>query len=106
MIGSIYICSLCAAILIAAYAEIMARLRKFPITAYLVVSYFPLVPGSYIYYAMDYSIRGEWRLALNSGTQAIGLAACLAMGTLLVSNTVRTFTNWRRARKPKKLPER
>ena len=106
MVGSIYICSLCAAIMIAAYAEIMARLRKFPITAYLVVSYFPLVPGSYIYYAMDYSIRGEWRLALNSGTQAIGLAACLAMGTLLVSNTVRTFTNWRRARKPKKLPER
>ena len=89
---SIYICSLFAAVMIAIYAEVMARLRKYPITAYLVVSYFPLVPGTYIYYAMYNSIHGDWRSALNSGTQAIGLAACLAMGTLLVSTAVRIFS--------------
>ena len=96
---NIYICSLCAAIVIAIYAETMARIRKYPIISYLVVSYFPLVPGTYIYYAMDYSIRGEWQLALNSGTQAIGLAACLATGTLLVNTVVRAFFNWRRNRR-------
>ena len=97
--GSIYICSLCAAVTIAVYAEIMARLRKFPTTAYLVVSYFPLVPGTYIYYAMDYSIHGDWQLALNSGAQAIGLAACLATGTLLVSTIVRTISARRREKR-------
>ena len=99
---SIYICSLFAAIAIAAYAEAMARLRKYPITAYLVVSYFPLVPGTRIYYAMYYSIHGDWQAALNSGTQAIGLAACLAMGTLLVSTTVRTVSAWRREKRLQK----
>ena len=49
--GSIYLRYLVAGIAIAAYAEAMARVRKYPITAYLVVSFFPLVPGSYIYYA-------------------------------------------------------
>ena len=96
---SIYICSLCAAAVIAAYAEVMARLRKYPVTAYLVVSYFPLVPGASIYYAMDYSIRGDWPQALNSFAQAIGLAACLATGALLVSTVVRAFFSRRRGRR-------
>lgn len=96
---SVYICYVAAAIFISAYAEVMARVRKYPITAYLVVSYFPLVPGSYIYYTMYYSIQGEWQLALDKGVQAIGLAACLAIGVLLVSTTVRTFSTWRRERR-------
>lgn len=50
------------------------RVRKYPITAYLVVSFFPLVPGSYIYYAMYYAIQGQRQLFLESGIQALGLA--------------------------------
>ena len=96
--GSIYLRYLAAGIAIAAYAEGMARLRKYPITAYLVVSFFPLVPGSYIYYAMYYAIQGQRQLFLESGIQALGLASCLAIGTLLVSTTVRTYVMWRRER--------
>lgn len=96
---SIYICYVVAAIFISAYAESMARVRKYPITAYLVVSYFPLVPGSYIYYTMYYGIHGQWQQALDKGVQAVGLAACLAIGVLLVSTIVRTCTTWRRERR-------
>mgnify|MGYP000247453766 FL=1 len=80
----------------------MARVRKYPITAYLVVSFFPLVPGSYIYYAMYYAIQGQRQLFLESGIQALGLASCLAIGTLLVSTTVRTCVTWRRERRMKR----
>lgn len=100
--SSLYFRYLAAAIGIAVYAEVMARVRKYPITAYLVVSFFPLVPGSYIYYAMYYAIQGERQLFLEAGIQAIGLAAMLAMGTLLVSTTVRTFTTWNRERRAKR----
>ena len=96
---SIYISYVAAAMFISAYAETMARVRKYPITAYLVVSYFPLVPGSYIYYAMYYSIQGELALAADKGVQAIGLAACLAIGVLLVSTAVRTVSAWRKERR-------
>jgi uncharacterized membrane protein YjjP (DUF1212 family) len=88
-----------AAVCIAIYAEVMARLRKYPITAYLVVSYFPLVPGSYIYYAMYYAIQGQRQLAVEAGIQALGLAACIAMGTLLVSTCVRTRATWSQQRR-------
>ena len=100
--GSIYLRYLVAGIAIAAYAEAMARVRKYPITAYLVVSFFPLVPGSYIYYAMYYAIQGQRQLFLESGIQALGLASCLAIGTLLVSTTVRTCVTWRRERRMKR----
>ena len=95
---SIYLRYLAAGIAIAVYAEVMARVRKYPITAYLVVSFFPLVPGSYIYYAMYYAIQGQRQRFLESGIQALGLASCLAIGTLLVSTTVRTYVMWRRER--------
>lgn len=93
-----YLCALAAAVVITIYAEIMARIRKYPITAYLVVSYFPLVPGAYIYYAMFYALQGQRELFLASGVQALGVAGCIAMGTLLVSTSVRTWTTWRRER--------
>ena len=92
----IYLQYLLSAIAIAIYAEVMARVRKFPITAYLVVSFFPLVPGSYIYYTMYYAIQGQRQLFMETGLQTIGLAACLAIGVLLVSTTVATWTNWKR----------
>ncbi len=92
---SAYLRVLAAAVVITVYAEAMARVRKYPITAYLVVSYFPLVPGTNIYYAMYYVMQGQRQLALESGIQAFGLAACIAMGSLLVSTSVRTFATWR-----------
>lgn len=97
--GSIYLRYLVAGVAIAAYAEVMARVRKYPITAYLVVSFFPLVPGASIYYAMYYAIQGQRQMFLESGIQALGLASCLAIGTLLVSTTVRTYAMWRRERR-------
>lgn len=99
---SVYLCYLVAAIFVAVFAEIMARVRKYPITAYLVVSYFPLVPGGFIYRTMYYGIQGERQLFLETGLQTIGIAACLAMGALVVSTTVRTFSTWRRERRMKR----
>lgn len=98
---SLYLSYLAAAVAIAIYAEVMARIRKFPITGYLVVSFFPLVPGVYIYNTMRFGIQGKSELFLESGIRTIGLAACLAMGTLLVSTTVRTFSASRKERRAK-----
>ncbi len=96
---SMYLCYLAAAIFVAVFAEVMARVRKYPITAYLVVSYFPLVPGGFIYRAMYYGIQGERQLFLETGIQTIGIAASIAVGTLLVSTIVRTYATWKRGRR-------
>ena len=72
------------AVAIAAYAEAMARVRKYPITAYLVVSFFPLVPGSYIYYAMYYAVQQDMDLSADFARQTALYALGIALGASLV----------------------
>jgi len=94
--GSVYICSLFASVVIACYAEAMARIRKCPTTPYLVVSYFPLVPGFTIYQAMDYGIRGEIDLFISTFIRTFGIGGCIALGTLLVSTALGIYRSRRR----------
>ena len=95
LVESIYLRYLMASIVVSIYSEILARWRKYPTTGYRVVSFFPLVPGARIYYAMYYAIQGEGALFLEAAVQALGMAACLALGTLLVTTVVHTYGNWK-----------
>ncbi len=87
--GSVYMCNLVASVAVSIYAEIMARVRKCPATSYLVISFFPLVPGLIIYRAMDYSIQGNTQLFLETFIRTFGIAGCIALGSLLVSTALR-----------------
>ena len=73
------LCCLFAAIAISIFAEIMARLRKYPVTTYLLISSLPLVPGAGIYYTMRSAFEGEMMLFLQQGMETIGTAICLAV---------------------------
>ncbi len=97
--SSIYVATLAASVVVSIYSEIMARLRKCPTTSYLVVSYFPLVPGFTIYRAMDYGIRGDIQMFLETFIKTFGIGGCIALGTLVVS----TFLRMTRARKERRL---
>lgn len=88
-----------AAVFLSLYAEVMARYRKAPVTGYLLIGFLPLVPGSGIYYAMEYALNGETELALSTGLHTLGIAASLAAGVLMVSSLVRMYTAWRRNKK-------
>ncbi len=74
------------------YAEITARLRKYPAISYLVVSVFPLLPGAGVYYTMRYAVRGEMDLFAQQGTQTIAIAGVMAAGILLSSTAVKLIT--------------
>lgn len=91
-----------AALVISVYAEIMARVRKCPVTGYLLVAIFPLVPGGGIYYTMEYAMEGEVEAFLDSFLHTLGLAGAIAVGVLLVSSAVRMWTAFRRQNPPKK----
>ncbi|MBP1736157.1 MAG: hypothetical protein H6Q60_38 [Oscillospiraceae bacterium] len=90
--GSVYFASFLAAVSGSVYSETMARLRKCPVTGYLIVSIFPLVPGAGIYYTMDYFMWGQAEQGMQTGLQTLGIAGCLAVGVLLVSSAVRMYT--------------
>lgn len=90
-----------AALAISAYAEIMARIRKCPVTAYLLISFLPLVPGAGIYYTVEYALQGNMQMFLNKGMHTLGLAGALAVGVLLMSSAVRVFMIIRKAGRKK-----
>lgn len=80
--------TLIAAVAVAAYSEIMARVRKCPATSYLLISMFPLVPGLSVYRAMNYGIWGYTDLFWDTLFRTMGIAGCIALGLLLVSAAV------------------
>lgn len=88
-----------AALVIAAWSEIMARLRKCPVTSYLLVALFPLVPGGGIYYTMEHAMSGETSLFLESLLHTLGLAGALAVGVLMVSSLARLITTYQNHRR-------
>ena len=85
---------------ISAYAELMARVRRCPVTSYLLISFLPLVPGSGVYYTMEYSLHGDTEQFLETGLHTLGIAVCLALGVLLVSSAVRIAATLYHRRKP------
>lgn len=89
---------LIAAIVISAYAEIMARVRKYPATSYLVISLFPLLPGAYLYYAMYGALQGQMDQFLSNALYAAEASGSLAVGVLLVSTITRMWAVWSRKR--------
>ena len=92
----VYSMNFFATLVAALYAETMARIRKYPVTSYLVVSSFPLLPGAGIYYTMSLGLAGDFHAALAKGLEPAGIAGCLAVGILLGSTLFRLPAEWKR----------
>lgn len=100
--GNDFLAALVAGVVISAWSEAMARLRKCPVTGYLLVAFFPLVPGGGIYYAMDHAIRGEMTEFAQTLMHTLEFSGALALGVFLVSSAMRMVT----AAKMRKLERR
>jgi uncharacterized membrane protein YjjP (DUF1212 family) len=74
------------------YAEAMARIRKFPAIAYLVISIFPLIPGAGAYYTMNHAVQGQMDKFASQGMHTAAIAGVMAVAILLASTTVRMLS--------------
>lgn len=89
--ASLFVACLFASVASAVYAEIMARVRKYPAISYLVVSIFPLIPGAGIYYTSSFLASGDMLRCTQKGSETVIIAGALAVGILLVSTLVRIW---------------
>lgn len=83
---------LLAAIAITLYSEIMARVRRCPVTSYLIIALLPLVPGGGIYEAMRYCVQGDMQMFLSALVHTFGIAGALALGAVLGSSVLRILS--------------
>lgn len=74
------------------YAEIMARVRKYPAISYLVISAFPLIPGAGVYSTVKYAMSGNLSAATDKGMETLAIAGVMAVGILLISTAVRIIS--------------
>ena len=77
---------------IAVYGEILARLMKTPTTTFLVPSIIPLIPGSALYYTMNYALNKQWSQFAQQAFYTLQLALALAVGIIAVTTAVRLLT--------------
>ena len=80
---------LLAAIFITLFSEVMARIRRCPVTGYLIIALLPLVPGGGIYEAMLHCVRGDTQMFLSALMRTMGIAGSLALGAVLGSSFIR-----------------
>lgn len=84
-----------AAVVSALYSEIMARIRKYPATSYLVISLMPMFPGAGVYYATNHFVNNNMQGFADKGRITIAIAGALAIGVLFISTLFRLYSNYR-----------
>lgn len=87
--GRSIIAAFLASAAVGMYSEIMARLRRCPVTGYLLVALLPLVPGGGIYYAMSYCVAGDTQQFLSTMLHTFGMASALAVGAMMTASLFR-----------------
>ena len=80
-----------AAMSIAVYSELMARVRRCPVTGYLQIALLPLVPGAGVYRAMRFCVEGNTEMFTATLLHTVGFAAALSVGAMLASSLVRAL---------------
>ena len=81
------------ALVISAYAEIMARLLKSPTTTFITTSLIPLIPGGSLYYTMVNIFQGNMDTFLQKAIYTLQLTSALALG-IIISTTLAKIV-WR-----------
>ena len=95
--GAELLCFFVSTMAAAIFAEVMARVRKYPAISYLITSLLPLIPGSGIYYAAQQAVQGNSAGFVAHGTRTLAIAGVMAVGILLVVTLTKL---WSGRRKP------
>ena len=81
-----------AAMAVTVYAEIFARITKTPTTTFLVTGIISMIPGSSLYYTMNYAFNNDLENFYLTGMYTLKAALALAVGIIIVSTAVHMMT--------------
>lgn len=80
-----------ATLVVAAFAELLARIIKTPVILLLVPMVLPLVPGSDLYYMMLHFVRNDTAAGGKIGYLLLGEAGAIVLGIIIVTSLTQTF---------------
>ena len=94
--GQDLMCFFLATVVAAVFAEVMARIRKYPAISYLISCLLPLIPGSGVYYAAQQAMQGNSAGFVSYAGRTLAIAGVMAVGILLVVTTTKVLTGRRK----------
>ena len=103
MAGSLFLASLVASAVAAAYSDVMAHFVKVPATVLIIPAIVPLVPGGKLYYTMYGAVSSDMAKFSANGLDALQIAAGLAIGIIAVTAVSRPINLWLGEKKQKRL---
>ena len=103
MTGSLFLASLVASAVAAAYSDVMAHFVKVPATVLIIPAIVPLVPGGKLYYTMYGAVSSDMAKFSANGLDALQIAAGLAIGIIAVTAVSRPINLWLGEKKQKRL---
>ena len=65
-------------------SHILARIKKAPVTVFLIAGIFPLVPGTRIYWTAYYAVTDQLALAQQNGFAALKDALAIVLGIVVI----------------------
>ncbi|MBQ8647706.1 MAG: threonine/serine exporter family protein [Oscillospiraceae bacterium] len=86
----------CASVAVTLLCEVLARLRRCPVTVFLVVGIIAMVPGGSLYRTMRYAIGGAWDFFASQGVYTLLYAVSIAAGILCVTAPADVYKRLRR----------
>lgn len=90
--GAELLCYFLSTVFAAAFAEVMARVRKYPAISYLITSLLPLIPGAGVYYSAQQAMQGNTAGFVSHSTNTLAIAGVMAVGILLVVSATRLLS--------------
>lgn len=91
--GAPLLCYFISTVVAAIFAEVMARIRKYPAISYLISSLLPLIPGSGIYYAAQAAMQGNSEEFVAYGSHTLAIAGVMAAGILLIVTLTKVWAS-------------
>lgn len=92
-----------ASLLVGISGELFARLRKQPVTVFVIAGIIPLVPGIAAYNTMLYMVKGQYIDGMKAGIDTLMMAGAIAIAIAIVGAGARTYKT---ARRKKLTPKR
>lgn len=85
-LNSIVFSSFLGALTVSILAQVLAKIRKTPVTVFLISGIIPLVPGAILYKTIYYIVEEDYTMSNYYGIQSLQIAGAIAVAIILVSS--------------------
>ncbi len=90
--ANIFLATFASSVFGGLYSEILARVLKAPTTVFMVPAVIPLIPGSSLFYTMQYAVLSDWTTCKSYCLETVLYIGGIALGLSIVSAIFKIFT--------------